>query len=306
MSGLGLIGVALACGVLAVAMGALLRRPIWAVPFLLGSVVLSLMPMPSGSWPPPGWVMVACDVGQGDGLVVRLADHRAMVVDAGPDPGPMRTCLRDLGVKQVPILILTHFHADHVNGLGGVLEGADVGVIEVTDLAEPPARAAFVERLAAGAHVPMRLAVPGEQASEGEVSWQVLAPLEPPSSASDSPPNDASVVLLVQVRGIRILLTGDEETDAQGVLARAYPGLMADVLKVAHHGSAKQDADLVAGLGAQHAIISAGKGNQYGLPKASTLELLRRAGMQIHRTDLDGALAVVVSGNGTVDVVSRR
>ena len=68
--------------------------------------------------------MVACDVGQGDGLVLNTgAPHSAVVVDAGPDPRPMDRCLDGLGVHGVPLVVLTHFHADHVDGLPGVLDG---------------------------------------------------------------------------------------------------------------------------------------------------------------------------------------
>ena len=71
--------------------------------------------------------MVACDVGQGDGLVLNAGRGSAMVVDAGPDPRAMDGCLRRLGVERVPLLVLTHFHADHVDGLAGVVHGRRVG-----------------------------------------------------------------------------------------------------------------------------------------------------------------------------------
>lgn len=291
--------------VLAVSLGWILQRPLWAVPLLTLSMLACVVSLPRGPWPPKDWVLVACDVGQGDGLVVRLGEGRALVVDTGPDPGAMRRCLRDLRIRAVPLLVLTHFHADHVNGLTAVLEGAKVDAIEVTDLPDPEPRAAFVQEAATAARVPIRVAKPGEQMTDGDATWQVLAPLQPPPSDSDSPPNDASVVILLQIRGVRILLMGDEETGSQTVLAGAYSGLKVDVLKVAHHGSAKQDSDLIRQLGAKEALISAGRGNSYGLPKASTLTLLRQAGMRVHRTDQDGALAVVVDGSGAVRVVGR-
>ena len=59
---------------------------------------------------------MACDVGQGDALVVNLGDGAGLVVDAGPDPALVDRCLDRLGIEQVPLLVLTHFHADHVDG----------------------------------------------------------------------------------------------------------------------------------------------------------------------------------------------
>ena len=90
-------------------------------------VVAVLVRVPTPGWPPPGWLMVACDVGQGDGLVLATGQpHTAVVVDAGPDPRLIDRCLDSLGVSRVPLVVLTHFHADHVDGLAGVLAGRAV------------------------------------------------------------------------------------------------------------------------------------------------------------------------------------
>ena len=93
----------------------------------------SLRPVPLTrvitGWPPPGWTFAMCDVGQGDATVLAAGDGTAVVVDAGPDPELADRCLRDLGVTRVPLLLLTHFHADHVAGLPGVLRGRAVGAI---------------------------------------------------------------------------------------------------------------------------------------------------------------------------------
>jgi competence protein ComEC len=111
--------------------------------------------------------------------------------------------------------------------------------------------------------------------------------------------------MLVRSRGVSILMMGDEEVPSQERLAALYPGLHADVLKVAHHGSAKQDPDLVRSLGARVALISVGKDNDYGHPASSTLRLLGAAHMLVRRTDEDGDVAVAVSGAG-IRVVSHR
>ena len=96
--------------------------------------------------------MVACDVGQGDGLVLNTGrPHTAVVVDAGPDPAPMDACLSGLGITRVPLVVLTHFHADHVDGLPGVFEGRRVDAVEVSRLRDPPAGVALVRRTAEAA-----------------------------------------------------------------------------------------------------------------------------------------------------------
>ncbi|MEV4443494.1 ComEC/Rec2 family competence protein, partial [Streptomyces sp. NPDC049577] len=245
-------------------------------------------------WPPPGWRIAACDVGQGDALVLAAGGADAVVVDAGPEPRAVDRCLRTLGVERIPLLVLSHFHADHVDGLPGVLRGRAVGAIETTPYARPPAQAAYVRRLAARAGVPVVAAAAGERRRVGEVSWEVLWP--PPAGASavaEDGPNDASVVLLVRTAGLSALLLGDLEPPAQRELAQAHPELPpVDVLKVAHHGSAHQDDRLTRALRPRLALVSAGLGNPYGHPAPRTLATLRAQGAVVLRTDRDGPVAV--------------
>ena len=293
------------CVLVALLAGSLLARPLTALTLGLLMVLAVLVPLPTPGWPPRGWVLVACDVGQGDGLVLGAGPHRAVVVDTGPAPGPMDACLRRLGVTEIPLLVLTHFHADHVGGLAGALRGRRVGAIEVTDLDQPVEGVREVRDLAAARHVEVRRASYGASEVLGPLRWQELAPSEPPSSESGSPPNDASIVLLVQTRGTRILLMGDEEQSSQEQLWRVTGGVLrADVLKVAHHGSARQDPEVVRGVHARLGLISVGAGNDYGHPAPSTLALLHDAGIRVGRTDRGGDLAVVVDHG--LREVSRR
>jgi competence protein ComEC len=270
-----------------------------AVALLLVAVV-AIRP-PSLGWPPQGWVLVACDVGQGDALAVRTGPGSALVVDAGPDAAATRRCLDGLGIRSVPLLVLTHFHADHVDGIAGVLAGRRVGAIETTRLADPPYGVEEVEEAAARARVPVGLAPYGSTRTLGEATLQVLWPL--PSSPIRGPgdgstANEASVVLLVETRGLRLLLTGDVEPEGQVVLARQLAGLHVDVLKVPHHGSRYQDEEWLVSLQPSIAIVSVGADNDYGHPARSTLEGLTRAGIDVYRTDRDGSVAIVAAGSG--------
>ncbi|MFJ6851754.1 ComEC/Rec2 family competence protein [Streptomyces sp. NPDC091271] len=252
-------------------------------------------------WPPPGWAFALCDVGQGDAMVLAAGDGTGVVVDTGPEPRLVDRCLRDLGITRVPLLLLTHFHADHVRGLPGVLRGREVGAIQTTSLDEPPEQAAFVERTAAAARVPMVRAVAGERRRTGPLDWQVLWPGAPGAAAAyvTEEPNDSSVTLLVRSGGLTLLLLGDLEPPAQQGVLRSYPVLpRVDVLKVAHHGSAHQDAALLRSARPRFALISCGRDNPYGHPAARTLEALEAAGAKVLRTDVHGAIAVTGSGAG--------
>jgi competence protein ComEC len=298
-------GLTVGCGAVAWAAGRVLGRP---VPALLACAVLALVvvvPTPTPGWPPRGWVMVACDVGQGDGLVFRSAEGAAVVVDTGPEPELIDSCLDRLGVDRVPLLVLTHFHADHVDGVPGVLAGRDVEEVLVSELTDPPGGAEAVRGWAAAAGVPVRTPTLGESFRVGALVCHVVGPAGRHLGAGEeSAANNASTVLLVDSRGLRVLATGDIEPGAQAGLRRLLPALRADVLKVPHHGSAHQDPGLLAGLGARLAVISVGADNDYGHPAASTLELLAAAGMSVERTDTAGDIAVVVRG-GQLRVLAR-
>ncbi|MFF9036396.1 ComEC/Rec2 family competence protein [Streptomyces sp. NPDC014892] len=244
-------------------------------------------------WPPPGWRFVMCDVGQGDATVLAAGDGAGVVVDAGPDPVLVDRCLTSLGITEIPLVVLTHFHADHVVGLPGVLRGRSVGAIATTGFEEPVEQAAFVHREAAARRIPLTRAVAGEERRTGSLAWRVLWP--PGDAVTPDGPNDASVTMLVRSAGLTLLLLGDLEPPGQRELARSAEAAAlgaVDVVKVAHHGSAYQDPGLIRAMAPELALISVGADNPYGHPAPSTVAALRAGGATVLRTDEDGAVAV--------------
>ncbi len=259
-------------------------------------------------WPPPGWRFAMCDVGQGDAMVLAAGGATGVVVDAGPDPVLVDRCLNALGITRVPLVVLTHFHADHVAGLPGVLRGRAVGAIETTGFGVPEDQAEFVHREAAARRIPVSRTAAGEERRLGDLSWRVLWPPPDGAPAPGVPgapvpegPNDASVTMLVRSAGVTLLMLGDLEPPAQRALRRspAVAGAApVDVLKVAHHGSAYQDPELIRAVAPRLALVSVGAGNSYGHPAPSTLAALRAGGATVLRTDEDGAVAVTRTADG--------
>ncbi len=125
-----------------------------------------------------------------------------------------------------------------------------------------------------------------------EAIWPAGATMA--SEDGGSGPNNASVVLLAELDGVRLLLTGDVEPAAQAGLARVLVDQQVDVLKVPHHGSRFQDFGFLTGLGAGVALVSSGADNDYGHPAPETLTALKGAGIEVWRTDESGDLAVVI------------
>jgi competence protein ComEC len=253
---------------------------------------------------------VACDVGQGDGLVLASSPGHAVVVDAGPDPELIDVCLTRLRVEVVDAVVLTHFHADHVDGLPGVLHARIVRQILTSPVSDPASQVREVKGWAATAGIPVQPLYPGDQLRWGAVQAAVLWPAR--VIHEGSVPNNASVVLSADISGLRVLMLGDVETGAahQVLLAlRRDPsyagGRGYDVLKVAHHGSRLQDPTLMAEVRAPVALISVGAGNTYGHPAPRTMNLLQANGSQVFRTDERGDIAVARAGDGTVLVSAR-
>jgi competence protein ComEC len=298
------------------ATGAWLARrhggPVLRMSLVVGAVacvVVAVAPVPvvvpgALSWPPSGWRAVMCDVGQGDSLVLRVATGEAVVVDTGPDPSLVDRCLRRLGVTRVPLVLLTHFHADHVEGLPGVLRGRAVGVVVTSPLDDPLGEERRVLRWLADSGASMRAASPGDEWRIGSVHLRVVWPTRfIRGEGSDA--NNASVTVLAEVDGVTFALGGDLEEVAQDAVLAQTPVTPVDVVKVPHHGSRYQSAAWATTFRPRIALIGVGVDNDYGHPAPETVAAYRDVGAVVGRTDEDGDLAVVVDGAGQLGLLRR-
>ncbi len=306
----GLLLVLVGCLLLASAMPTLLRRWWFVLPAALILVAALLRPAFHAGWPPSGWLVMACDVGQGDATLIRAGEGQAVLVDTGPEPASLLACLDQAGVATIPMLVLTHYHADHIGGLEGLLRSRRVGVVLVSPTASPARTAAGVADAAARAGVSVQTARPGEVLSVGEVRWETLAAGEasegqPAGNGESSAENNSSVVARATVAGLSVLVTGDVEPEAQDAIVARSTDVRATVLKVAHHGSGRQSPAFLAATGARIALIEVGKGNDYGHPALKTLRALEGLGMRVMRTDESGAIALSTRDGG-VGVVTLR
>lgn len=236
---------------------------------------------------PSGWQVAACDVGQGDALLVRDAGQVAMI-DVGRHPDRASACLDRLGIARIDLLVLTHFDADHVGGLSA-LDGRVARAI-VGEPSRDPDRRALDALRRSGAEVDQGLS--GLAGTLGALTWRILWPPVPSPGVPVLSGNPGSVVVAVDGAGIRSLFLGDLGEDAQSSLLATGAVGPADVVKVAHHGSADQNERLYAGLNARIALVSVGAENGYGHPTAAALGMIARAGTTVARTDMSGLLLV--------------
>ncbi|MCK2037049.1 ComEC/Rec2 family competence protein [Microbacterium sp. SSW1-49] len=236
---------------------------------------------------PEGWAIAACDVGQGDALVVRSAGDIALI-DTGPEPDALRSCLRSLGVERIDLLVLTHFDLDHAGGVEAV-EGRVGEVLHGPTSDQADQRS--LDRLEAGGAV-LHDASAGLHGVLGATSWRVLWPQR--DSVAFPAGNDASVVVEFAGGEVpRSLFLGDLSAAPQRMLMRTaqLTGGYA-VVKVAHHGSADQEPGLYEAVHATLAIFSVGTGNDYGHPREDALALLEATGSHLLRTDQQGRILI--------------
>lgn len=295
---LGGVAGALLLGALTVALLVAARHPVVRrlVAVVAAAVVLGALPvrLVATGWPPSGWVVAVCAVGQGDSVVLPVGAGQAVVVDAGPTPAAVDRCLRRLGVRAVPLLVISHFHVDHTGGLDGVFRDRRVGAVVIPQWPEPDESRAAVHRTAAAHGVSVHAIGTGWAYSAGAVRLTLLGPPYP-LRGTRSDPNNNSVVLRAEVSGTTILLTGDAEIEEQRALLERTPAglLRAEVVKVAHHGSAYQEPAFLDAVRPAVALVPVGADNDYGHPSPAVLARLVRSGARVLRTDLDGDLAVV-------------
>jgi competence protein ComEC len=195
-------------------------------------------------------------------------------------------------VRRLSLLVLTHPQRDHVGGAADVLERIHVDAVLDPRLRVTGPDQASALREASERHVPVLAARAGRRYRLGRLRLQVLWPYGPGLRGDD--PNTRAIVLLVSFGQLDVLLTAD----AEGEVTTRLDVPAAEVLKVAHHGSADPLLpDLLERVRPRIAVISVGERNDYGHPTPSTLSALARApGLDVYRTDLDGRVTIHSDG----------
>ncbi|MGR2753526.1 ComEC/Rec2 family competence protein [Agromyces arachidis] len=245
---------------------------------------------------PDDWHVLQCDVGQGDAVLVRDAGS-TMLIDTGPEPDALARCLDLAGVRRLDALVITHWDADHAGGaaavagrvavvLHGPLDGDRSGRV-LQPLVDGGAEAVEVGAGASG--------------GLGGAEWHVLWP---PDRAA--PGNDASVVVDLCTDRFRAVFLGDLGEAAQARLRLEHDVGRADLVKVAHHGSADQSEALYRELAATVGLIGVGADNGYGHPTDALLGLLEDRGTAVVRSDRSGTAALVVDEDGGFELWSER
>ena len=266
---------------------ALLTRKAHKSLVVLTLIAVIILLAPRASFPGSNWKIVQCDVGQGDALVFNLGGGSGILFDAGPEPRLLNRCLRTVGIKRLPLVVISHGHADHYFGAEGLSTRFEIGEVWSNGNI-------IVDKLFG---FETKVVKQGMKASINNLQVEILWPDNRGAtfqslSGDGSAENNRSVVVLVTWSGRKILITGDIEPEVQANLSRQYDLNSVDVLKVPHHGSRFQDVGFLSEISPEIALVSVGLGNSYGHPSAELIASLAKAGSRIFRTDQDGPISV--------------
>lgn len=251
---------------------------------------------------PGAMTLAALDVGQGDGIVLRLPNGKIMVVDAGPLNEkqernlPVAAFLRRQGITHIDALVLTHLHRDHIGGAPELLRECTIDTVYHSGertLGELPKE---LDSLTKAKHYATKRIYAGDViALDSAVKIFVLHPDSVAVSPDGEPVggnlNNGSVVLKIQYGGTSILLSGDLEHEREQSLVDRYGDLLhADILKAGHHGSSTSTSpEYLARIHPNIAVISVGE-NLFGHPSPDVIQRLYNDTINVERTDENGAV----------------
>ena len=233
------------------------------------------------------------DVGQALSVLVEC-DGQYMLYDGGnvDDGSLVVSYLQSQGVEQLEYVFCSHAHEDHVGGLAAAL--AYFPTYHVYSPVTEASTKCFKDFVKYTQQQGLQVEVPavGTTWPLGGATVTMVGPV-----AQYSDTNDTSIVLRIEYGSTSFLLTGDMEKTAETDLVNSGVNLRADVLQVGHHGSSTSTGYLfLNSVLPEMAVISCGVNNKYGHPHEETLSILRDAGVDVYRTDLQGTITIGSDG----------
>ena len=273
---------------------------------LTGSLVMAQGSTPSPVEAPKGVLTIRfLDVGQGDSILITSPEGKSVVIDGGKSESRMRELIRQYGIKNVQMVVATHADADHITGLIPIVALNRPQLFVNNGLSHPTQTWQKLLNVVRLAGTKGLKATGNQVVNLGSVSFTLLAP---PAGMADQ--NTNSVGLLVQYGTFRALMTGDSESPETEAWLRTLPTSVlgpVDVYKSIHHGAANGDSlKWLQAMQPRNVVISVGQPNSYGHPTRTALDLYRKVGAVMYRTDQQGTVTVTVQPTGKYEITTER
>jgi len=243
--------------------------------------------------------VVFFDVGQGDAIFIETPQKHQILIDGGPDSKILEKLSKEIPFwdRKIDLIILTHPERDHLNGLLQVLKKYEVENILWTGIKRETNEWKEWENAILKEKARIIIAQAGQQLIAGMANFKILFPLENLNDKEFKNTNDTSIVIQLVYQKMSFLLMGDSSQIVEKELISQNENLNSDVLKVGHHGSKTSSSnDFIERVSPALAVISVGKDNSYGHPHQEVLEILKKYGIKVLRTDLNGDIKIVSDG----------
>lgn len=238
------------------------------------------------------------DVGQGDATLLRDGNGYDILVDGGRKSagGDLLDYLQGVGVDDLEVVLATHADSDHIGGLIALIESDTIPIENIYYNGYPGDTLTWQQFTDAATAEGLTL-VPIQYPQLEQWGGFSVQVLNPASGLVDPEQNGASVVLKINYAQVTIILPADIDSGVEQLLPSRTPSLQAEVLKVAHHGSASStSSQFLAEVQPEEAIISVGT-NAYGHPAPETIARLLAIEADTWRTDLLGTILLTSDGS---------
>ncbi len=269
--------------------------------------VCLLLPLALCFMPEQRTVVSFPDVGQGDCALIQLPGGKTVLIDGGGtrdnrfDIGRrvLAPWLWNKGIRKLDLIVLSHPHPDHMNGLVAILKKFEVAMVWESGMdADLPGHDEF-SAMIRDRKIPHRVVSADDPPMIlGEATISVLHPrrgFDAHDRQAYAAENNRSLVVRVRSEGRDLLFTGDIGIEAERNIMRTMPGLKVDLIKVPHHGSRSSSNDaFVSQMRPGVAVVTVGRGNQYHHPSDEVVARYEKIGARICRTDMDGAVTIRV------------
>ncbi len=242
--------------------------------------------------------VIACDVGQGDAILLRYGTV-AVLVDVGRKQGIL-PCLRyklALGQTSIQTVLLTHWDDDHIGAFSDVAAAYRIGTVISNPNIKDSTTAQQVVETIKQARVNLTPS-PGDELvfPGGRVRfvWSATAISDPATNTTE---NDRSIGIVASFKSFGFLGLGDLECASELAVSNLPLLISTPILKISHHGSKTSSCTpFIAKIEPEIAILSVGEDNKYGHPAAEILAILRDQATTVLRTDQLGSLEIQRKG----------